>query len=236
MPSQLFWLSSGFFRNRQTLVILSATSSLLNWLWVVSLFLLFSFQGSVLFVAHTVSVSAHLVYQVCFILSSTFLRTFSVISDRLFSNPIFYFRHLFDDAWISYQISLSLSSTFLSTFFWFFQFLLKNRLFSSFRYSVFFCSLASAWLFYQVSFHLSTTFFNFFHFFVIFLFSPHFLPKLRPASSCQFPVLSGFHRIPLCLFTPLLPFHCPSLPEKQRAFLPVLLYRSFPVDTPLPSP
>ena len=47
MPSQLIWLSSGFFRNRQTLVILSATSSLLNWLWVVSLFLLFSFQGSV---------------------------------------------------------------------------------------------------------------------------------------------------------------------------------------------
>ena len=29
-----------------------------------------------MFVAHTVSVSAHLVYQVCFILSSTFLRTF----------------------------------------------------------------------------------------------------------------------------------------------------------------
>ena len=29
-----------------------------------------------MFVAHTFSVSAHLVYQVCFILSSTFLRTF----------------------------------------------------------------------------------------------------------------------------------------------------------------
>lgn len=81
-------------------------------------------------------------------------------------------------------------------------------------------------------------FFQFFSFFCDFSFFSPFSPKTtsRPASSCQFPVLSGSHRIPLCLFAPLLPFHCPSLPEKQRAFLPVFLYRSFPVNTPPPSP
>ena len=108
-PSQLIWLSSGFFETGKLLslflsdvifftlrktVRFSPLRSLWhfavlgrslhkrfethwpNWLWVVSLFLLFSFQGSVLFVAHTASGSAHLVYQGCFILSSTFLRTF----------------------------------------------------------------------------------------------------------------------------------------------------------------
>ena len=46
-PSQLFWLSSGFFETGKLLSFYQQITLLLNWLWVVSLFLLFSFQGSV---------------------------------------------------------------------------------------------------------------------------------------------------------------------------------------------
>lgn len=44
-----------------------------------------------MFVAHTFSVSAHLVYQVCFILSSTFLRTFRSFSTAYSQTRYFVF-------------------------------------------------------------------------------------------------------------------------------------------------
>ena len=80
-----------FFRNRQTLVILSATSSLLNWLWVVSLFLLFSFQGSVLFITHTVCGVSFFILSGLFHSVKYFFKYFSEIFESKFSDILFCF-------------------------------------------------------------------------------------------------------------------------------------------------
>ena len=90
-----------------------------------------------MFIAHTVYGVSSFSLSGLFYFVKYFFKNFSVISDRLFSNPIFCFCHLFDDAWISYQISFLLSSTFLSTFS-VFQFFIEKQAFFTLQTFCFF--------------------------------------------------------------------------------------------------
>ena len=74
-PSQSIWLSSGFFETGKLLSFYQQITLLLNWLWVVSLFLLFSFQGSVLFAP--LFQRRVISYHPFIFLSSSFFWTFS---------------------------------------------------------------------------------------------------------------------------------------------------------------
>ena len=121
-PSQLIWLSSGFFETGKLLslflsdvvffalrktVRFSPFRSLWhfavlgrslhkrfethwpNWLWVVSLFLLFSFQGSVLFVAHTVCGVSFFILSGLFHSVKYFFKYFSEIFESKLSDILF---------------------------------------------------------------------------------------------------------------------------------------------------
>ena len=113
-----------------------------NWLWVVSLFLLFSFQGTVLLFFFPNS--ARIFYQAGFFLSSTFFSTFSTW---------FFFFHRFR-RWLFHSIrSLLFRQVLFQILFDFFWFLLSLR-----------WALDHIISFYFICQHFFSCFFIFFYF------------------------------------------------------------------------
>ena len=139
-----------------------------------------------MFVAHTFSVSAHLVYQVCFILSSTFLRTFrsslTIYSQTryfvfvIFSMTLEYLTRFLFYCQVLFQVLFPIS-----------QFFIEKQAFFTLQIFCFFVLSCECLIILSGIFPSVNYFFQFFHFFANFLFSPHFLNKPPPSSSYEPP-------------------------------------------------